>query len=96
MDTTQDDRDRAEAIRVIAKEIDVAVPADEAIGRTRRHDSDRILRETAQALEALVMGIGLITITDLEPAEAKTWAVSIASSTRTLTQFTKQVKETTQ
>jgi hypothetical protein len=88
---------RAEDIRRIARAIGVSVPADEIIRRTHRHDSASIIRETAQTLEGLVMGVSLVSFDDdIDPAEAKTWATSLSGSLRVLSQFANQVKEMTQ
>jgi endogenous inhibitor of DNA gyrase (YacG/DUF329 family) len=86
----------AEVVRRIAKEIGVVIPADQVISNTRHHDSASIIRETAQALEGLVMGIGLVNLDDVDPAEAKAWATSLSGSLRLLNQFANHVKEMTQ
>jgi hypothetical protein len=82
-------------VREIAREHGIAIPADSVAGRTRRHDSARIVRETANALEGLVMGIKLADPAELDPADAAAWAASIARSTRSLARFARQIKEMT-
>jgi hypothetical protein len=84
-------------IRQIAREMGVTIPADQVIGKSRRHDSASIIRETAQALEGLVMGVSLVSFDDdIDPAQAKAWATSLSGSLRALNQFANQVKEMTQ
>jgi hypothetical protein len=82
-------------VREIAREHGIAITADAVAGRTRRIDSTRIVRETAHALEGLVMGIELADLAELDPADADEWAASIARSARALTRFARQIKEVT-
>ena len=82
-------------VRDIAREHGIAIPADAVAGRTRRIDSTRIVRQTAHALEGLVMGIELADPAELDPAGAAEWAASIARSTRSLARFARQIKEMT-
>jgi hypothetical protein len=63
------------------------------IGRTRRHDSSRIVRQTVHALEGLVMGVELADPAELDAAEAAVWAPSITRSARALSRFAHQIKE---
>lgn len=83
-------------IRQIAREMGIEISADEVIAKTRRHDSNRIVRETVHALEGLAMGIGLIEPDDLDPAEAANWAASLTDSIRVLNRLIKTLKETAQ
>ena len=88
---------RDDVIRRIAREMGFTIPADELVNRSRRHDSALIIRETVQALEALVMGMSLVSLDDpIDPAEAKAWATSLTGSLRVLSQFANQIKEMTQ
>jgi hypothetical protein len=88
---------RTGKVTEIARSIGVAIPADQVIGRSRYHDSASIIRETVQALEALVMGMSLVSLDDdIDPAEAKDWVTSLTGSLRTLSQFANQIKEMTQ
>ena len=82
-------------LREIVREHGIAIPADAVAGRGRRIDSTRIVRETAHALEGLVMGIELADPAELDPASAAEWAASIARSTRSLARFARQIKEMT-
>ena len=87
---------RGDGVRRIAREDGTAIPADEGVVGSRHIDSTRIVRETAHALEGLAMGTDLVTLGDLDPAEAKDWAASLAESLRTLNRFARQIKEIAQ
>jgi len=80
-------------VRQLAREHGIGIRADAVLGRTRRPDSARIVRETAHALEGLVLGIELADSAGLDPAEAAAWAASITRSIRALSTFARQLKE---
>ena len=80
-------------VRQIAREHGIEIPADVVTGRTRRHDPDRIVRETAHALEGLAMGVQLADLAGLDPAQAGEWAASLSRSLRVLARFARQLKE---
>ena len=80
-------------MRDIAREHGIAIKADAVVGRTRRPDANRIVRETAHALEGLAMSVALADPADLDPAEAAEWAVSLARSIRVLSQFLAQMRK---
>jgi hypothetical protein len=84
-----------ETVRQIARDFGIEIPADRAIGGTRRHNSHRIASETVAALEGLAMGVGLINYDEIDPREARQWADSLNDSFRVLNRFHKQIKETT-
>jgi hypothetical protein len=84
---------RDETVRKIARDCGTPVTADDTVRGRHRHDSTRIARETVHALEGLAMGTELIVPGDLDPAEAKDWAASLAESLRTLNRFARQIKE---
>ena len=85
-----------EALANIVRDFAIDVPADKAVKRTRRHDSNRIARETVNALSGLAMGIDLIDFTDLNVGDACHWAASLDDSFRALNRFRKQIKEIAQ
>src|SRR5215469_2041773 len=80
-------------VRAVAREHGIAIRADAVLGRTRRLDSSRIVRQTVDALEGLVVGVELAHPAELDPAEAAAWAASITRSTRALSRFARQIKE---
>jgi hypothetical protein len=69
-----------ERVRQVARERGIDIRADVVLGRTRRLDSGRIVRETAHALEGLAVGVELADPAGLDPAEATEWAASISGS----------------
>lgn len=79
----------------IVRDFEIQVPADKAMKRTRRHDSNRIAQETVNALQGLVMGVELINYDDLDVGEACHWATSLSESFRALNRFHKEIKEMT-
>ena len=80
-------------VRQIARQHEIDIRADAVLGRARRLDSNRIVRETVHALEGLAMGVELADPAGLDPAEAAEWAASMAHSIRLLSKFLRQVKE---
>jgi hypothetical protein len=82
-------------VRQLAREHCIDIRADAVLGRTRRPDSGRIVRETVHALEGLVMGVELADPAGLDPAEAAEWAASITRSIQALSKFVRQMKEAT-
>lgn len=87
---------RIDAVTQIAREGGIDVPADKIIGRTRRHDSNRIVRETVHALEGLAMGVQLVERDDLDICEVANWATSLTDSIRVLNRLVKTMKEIAQ
>lgn len=61
--------------------------------RTRRPNANRIVGETAIALEGLVMGLDLLEVDQLDRDQIATWATSLSNSLRSLNRLTKQLKE---
>jgi hypothetical protein len=82
-------------VRQLAREHDIGIQADAVLGRTRRPESARIVRETAHALEGLAFGVELADPAGLDPAEAAAWAASMTRSIRALGKFARQLKEQT-
>jgi hypothetical protein len=86
---------RDDAVRQLAREHGIEIPADQVVGRTRRLDSNRIVRETVHALEGLAMGAGLVMPGELDTAEIPAWTASITDSIRALNRLVKTMKEIT-
>jgi hypothetical protein len=82
-------------VRQEAREHGIAIRADAVLGRTRRPDSTRIVRETVHALEGLAMGVELADPVGLDPSQAAEWTASMSGSLRVLSRFVRQIKETT-
>jgi hypothetical protein len=82
-----------QTIRKIAADLGIEIRADEVMSNTRRHDSNHIVAQAVDALEGVVMGVGLVKIADLDQAECAAWATSITQSIRSLSRFATQLKE---
>lgn len=80
-------------VRQVARQYDIDIRADAVLGRARRPDSNRIVRETVHALEGLAMGVELADPAGLDPAEAAEWVASMTRSIRLLSKFVRQMKE---
>ena len=80
-------------VRQVAREHGIGIRADAVLGRARRLDSTRIVRETVHALEGLAMGVALADPAGLDPAGAAEWAASMTRSIRLLSKFARQMKE---
>jgi hypothetical protein len=82
-------------VRQVAREHGIDIRADAVLGRTRRPDSTRIVREAVHALEGLAMSVALADPAGLDPDQAAAWAASMTRSIRALSKFTRQIKEST-
>jgi hypothetical protein len=80
-------------VREIAHEHGIEIRADVVTGRPRRHDPNRIVRQTAHALEGLAMSVQLADPAGLDPGQASEWAASLSRSIRVLSKFARQLKE---
>lgn len=74
-------------VREIAKINGIEIPADHSVYRSRHHDSNRIVAETASALEGLAMGVDLVDVDTLDRADLPHWLASIKQSLSTLNKF---------
>lgn len=83
----------AERVRDIGKKHDIPIPADALVGRQRRIDSNRVVRETVYALEGAAMSAQLVITDELDRDEITAWAESLTTSIRTLNRLVKQLKE---
>jgi hypothetical protein len=85
----------ADRVRHLAREHGIEIRADAVLGRARRPDPGRIVRQTAHALEGLAMGVELADPAGLDPAEAAECAASMTRSIRALSRFLRQMKGVT-
>lgn len=77
----------------------VVVPADAIVGKTHRHDSDRMVSESVATLEGVAMTLDLVghpADAGIDPAKLDGWVTSLTASLKFLTTFSKQLKEMTQ
>jgi hypothetical protein len=82
-----------EHVRRLAAEGDIALVADEAIGRARAIDPNRVVQQTVETLEALVSALGLVEHQRLDQDRVADWATSLRRSLRSLQRFTKELTE---
>jgi len=80
-------------VRQVAREHGIDIRADAVLGRARRFDTNRIVRETVHALEGLAMGVDLADLAEIDRAEAPQWAASLRRSLRVLRRFARQIEE---
>lgn len=85
-----------ESVRQIARDYDIEIPADKAIGRTRRVNSTQVVVNTATALEGLVAGTELVDFDALDLVEVRQWAASLNDSLKKLQRFATQIRKATQ
>lgn len=83
-------------LRAGCKQRGIEVPADAVLWKTRSHDSDRIVRNTVEALEGLALGIRYAVVADLDADEINDWTASLTESLRALNRFNKKMKEAVQ
>jgi hypothetical protein len=86
----------ADRVRQVAREHGIDIRADAVLGRTRRLDSNRIVRETVHALEGLAMAVELADPGEINPGETPEWVASVARSLRLLRKFFRQIEGVTQ
>lgn len=84
-----------EAVRKIARDYGIAIPADRLIGRTKRVNPNDIVENLVTGLEGSVMALDLVDIADLDREQAAEWATSLTESLKKLNRFAKQIKEMT-
>jgi ParB family chromosome partitioning protein len=85
----------AARVRLLARDHAIDLP-DAALGKSRRIDPNRIVRETVATAEGLALGVALLNgeeVARLDPNEVEGWAASLSSSLRSLNQLAKQLKE---
>lgn len=85
-----------ERVRDIARTDGIQVPADQVVGRTRRLDPERIIRETVTGLEGLCLGVDHLEphhFDQLDPAVAHEWATALAASLRRLHRLRKDLHD---
>ena len=74
------------------------VPADAVVGKTIRHNNDRIAEQAIGAVEGAVMALDLIgdpAAAGLDPEQIDAWVISLTRSISALTRFNKHIKEMT-
>jgi hypothetical protein len=78
-------------VRRMAVEAGIRIPADVAIGRARRIDPNRIVREAVTTLEGVVATFELVELEQLEREAVAGWATSLRRSVREVQRFIKEM-----
>lgn len=68
-------------------------PADEQLGKTRLHDSNRIVSETVSSLEGICIGLQLVDADDLDREQYDYWVSSLTESIKSITTLKNQLKK---
>lgn len=84
-----------DTVRSAARQWGITITADQVVGRARKIDANRVVRETVYALEGLAMGVQLVNVNALDPTETDGWASSMTDSIRALNRLVKALKEKT-
>lgn len=71
----------------------IDVPADRAVGKTRRIDPNRVVSETVITLEGLAMGLDHVDPTDLDADQIEAWHSSMFDALTRINRFRKAMKE---
>jgi len=80
-----------EGCRAILRAEGIDVPADRAVGKTKLHDSNRIVEQIVADTENLTEGTNLINYTDLDRERLGEWVDSLIASKRALDAFIKKL-----
>jgi hypothetical protein len=84
---------RSSAVRELAKEYGIDIPADRVTARSRHINSDRILNNVAESVEAAAYSIQQIDPSDLDQDDALERIDSLIKSLKTLSKATNKIKE---
>ena len=80
-----------EGCRDILRKEKIDVPADKAVGRIKRHDSNRIIERIVADAENLVEGVNLVEFADLDRAQLAGWLKSLQASRDKLGAFIRRL-----
>lgn len=83
-------------VRRIVAAVGIDVAADRVVRNSRHIDSTRVVEQTIDALAGLATGVELVDFDDLDLAQTRHWADSLAQSFRVLNRFHRQIKEMAQ
>lgn len=77
----------------IAKAEAIDILADRVIGKTRRHDSTRIIEQTVMDAEHLTTAVGLIEFSTLDRLSIPRWIDALVTSRKSLDAFIRRLKQ---
>lgn len=78
---------------VIAKKAGITVHADRVVGKTKRHDSTRIVESIVMGAENFVEGENLIEFADLDPKRFAGWLASLETARDRLGEFIRRLRK---
>jgi ParB-like chromosome segregation protein Spo0J len=82
-----------ENVADIAKKAGYVIQADTVVGKTHRHDSNRIVAQTVLDAENLTAGLDLIDYAQLDPAQVPVWLASLHAARRALSAFIRRLEQ---
>jgi hypothetical protein len=82
-----------EGCRTILRAESIDVPADRAVGITKRHDSNRIVDQMVLDAENLTADVRLIEFGDLAPERIGAWLDSLHQSAKSLRSFIQRLTQ---
>lgn len=82
-----------ETVAKIAKREGIDIRADRAVGKTVRHDSNRIVSQMVMDAENLTADVNLIEFKDLEAGQLGPWIESLTASRQALSAFIRRLTE---
>lgn len=77
----------------IAKTEGIHIHADRAIGKTQRHDANRIVGQMALDAENLTADVNLIEFSDLDRAQLSTWIAQFESARKSLSSLIRRLQK---
>lgn len=80
-----------EGCRDICRKEGIEVPADKAIGSTKRHDANRIVERIVMDAENLTEGVNLIDFSELDRERLGEWADALIASKKALDSFIRRL-----
>lgn len=71
----------------------IEFPADKSVGKSRRIDPNRVMRETVNTIASYVGNFDLVNYDDLDPEDTQEWVDSLTQSIKALSKARNQIKE---
>lgn len=82
-----------EAVKQIAKDYGIHIPADHAVGKRQRLNSNRILSGVVDSLEVAAISLQQVNPLDLDQDNAQEWVDSLTESLAALRKAANSIKE---
>jgi DNA-binding NarL/FixJ family response regulator len=82
-----------ETVHNIAKKEGIDIPADRAVGKTVRHNANRIVSRIVMTAETLTDGTELINFAELDPTQIPDWLRALKASRDTLGVFIRRLMQ---